>query len=279
MIPFSARRVIETALEEDLGLGDVTGSAVLPAGAECRAAVVAREPLVVCGGEIAARVFWRLDPDLNVELAVADGAAAAAGDRLLYVAGRAQPILAAERTALNLLQHLSGIATATRAWVERLRGTSAVVCETRKTTPGLRELEKYAVRCGGGRNHRASLADCVLIKDNHVAVAGGIGAALRRARAQAPHVARVEVEADTLAQVREAAAAGADVILLDNMSPAAVREAVAAVAGRAVIEVSGGVTLESLAAYAAAGAQVISAGAITAGARRPDLGLDFLGRR
>lgn len=279
MIPFSARRVIETALEEDLGLGDVTGSAVLPAGAECRAAVVAREPLVVCGGEIAARVFWRLDPDLNVELAIPDGGGAAAGDRLLYVAGRAQPILAAERTALNLLQHLSGIATATRAWVERLQGTSAVLCETRKTTPGLRELEKYAVRCGGGRNHRASLADCVLIKDNHVAVAGGIGAALRRARAQAPHVARVEVEADTLAQVREAAAAGADVILLDNMSPAAVREAVAAVAGRAVIEVSGGVTPESLAAYAAAGAQVISAGAITAGACRPDLGLDVLGRR
>ena len=146
---------------------------------------------------------------------------------MLYVAGRAQPILAAERTALNLLQHLSGIATATRAYVERLRGTAAVVCETRKTTPGLRELEKYAVRCGGGRNHRASLADCVLIKDNHIAVAGGITAAVRQARARAPHVARIEVETDTLTQVQEAVAAGADVILLDNMSPETVREAVA----------------------------------------------------
>ena len=279
MIPFSARRVIEAALEEDLGLGDATGSAVVPADAECRAAVVAREPLVVSGGEIAAHVFWRLDPDLHVELALADGAAAAAGQRLLYVAGRARAILAAERTALNLLQHLSGIATAARACVERLRGTSAVVCETRKTTPGLRELEKYAVRCGGGRNHRASLADCVMIKDNHVAVAGGITAALRRARAQASHVARIEVETDTLAQVREAAAAGADVILLDNMSPAAVREAVAVVAGRALIEVSGGVTPESLADYAAAGAQVISTSAVTGAARRPDLGLDLLGRQ
>ena len=279
MIPFSARRVIETALEEDLGLGDVTTSAVVPPAGECRVAVVAREPLVVCGGEIAAHVFWRLDPDLNVELALVDGAAATAGQRVLYVAGRAQPILAAERTALNLMQHLSGIATATRAYVERLRGTAAAVCETRKTTPGLRELEKYAVRCGGGRNHRASLADCVLIKDNHIAVAGGITAAVRQARARAPHVARIEVETDTLTQVQEAVAAGADVILLDNMSPDTVREAVAVVAGRAIVEVSGGVTLESLADYAAAGAQVISTSAITAAARRPDLGLDFLGRR
>ncbi len=202
MIPFSARRVIEAALEEDLGLGDVTGSAVIPERAECRAAVVAREPLVVSGGEVAAHVFWRLDPDLDVELALADGAAVEAGQRVLYVAGQAQPILAAERTALNLLQHLSGIATATRSYVERLRGTAAVVCETRKTTPGLRELEKYAVRCGGGSNHRASLADCVLIKDNHIAVAGGITAAVRQARARAPHVARIEVETDTLTQVQ-----------------------------------------------------------------------------
>ena len=219
MIPFSARRVIETALEEDLGLGDVTGSAVVPADSHCRVAVVAREALVVCGAEIAAAVFWRLDADLNVELALADGAAAGPGDRVLYVSGATRPILAAERTALNLLQHLSGIATTTRSYVGRLRGTAAVVCDTRKTTPGLRELEKYAVRCGGGRNHRASLADCVMIKDNHIAVAGGVAAALRRAREQAPHVARIEVEADTLAQVREAADAGADVILLDNMAP------------------------------------------------------------
>ena len=277
MIPFSARRVIETALEEDLGLGDVTGSAVVPADSHCRVAVVAREALVVCGAEIAAAVFWRLDADLNVELALADGAAAGPGDRVLYVSGATRPILAAERTALNLLQHLSGIATTTRAYVDRLRGTAAVVCDTRKTTPGLRELEKYAVRCGGGRNHRASLADCVMIKDNHIAVAGGVAAALRRAREQAPHVARIEVEADTLAQVREAADAGADVILLDNMAPPQVREAVAVIAGRAIVEVSGGVTAESLAAYAAAGADVLSTSAITAAPRRPDLGLDFLG--
>lgn len=277
MIPLSARRVIETALEEDLGLGDVTGSAVVPAGSRCRVAVVAREAQVLCGVEIAAHVFWRLDADLNVELAVADGAAAEAGERVLYVSGPARPILAAERTALNLLQHLSGIATATRAYVDRLRGTAAVVCDTRKTTPGLRELEKYAVRCGGGRNHRASLADCVMIKDNHVAVAGGVAAAVRRARAQAPHVARIEVEADTFAQASEAADAGADVIMLDNMSPGQVREAVEVIAGRAIVEVSGGVTLDSLTAYAAAGADVLSTSAITAAPRRPDLGLDFLG--
>lgn len=277
MIPLSARRVIETALEEDLGLGDVTGSAVVPAGSECRVAVVAREALVVCGAEIAAHVFWRLDADLNVELALADGAAAVAGDRVLYVSGAARPILAAERTALNLLQHLSGIATATRAYVDRLSGTAAVVCDTRKTTPGLRELEKYAVRCGGGRNHRASLADCVMIKDNHIAVAGGVAAAVRSARAQAPHVARIEVEADTLEQVREAADAGADVIMLDNMTPEHVREAVAVIAGRAIVEVSGGVTAETLTAYAEAGADVLSTSAITAAPRRPDLGLDFLG--
>ena len=277
MIPFSARRVIETALEEDLGLGDVTGSAVVPAGSQCRVAVVAREALVVCGAEIAAHVFWRLDADLNVELALADGAAAEAGQRVLYVSGPARPILAAERTALNLLQHLSGVATATRGFVELLRGSAAVVCDTRKTTPGLRELEKYAVRCGGGRNHRASLADCVMIKDNHVAVAGGVAAAVQSARAQAPHVARIEVEADTLAQAREAADAGADVILLDNMSPEQVREAARAIAGRAIVEVSGGVTADSVAAYAAAGADVLSTSAITTAPRRPDLGLDFLG--
>ena len=279
MIPFSARRVIETALEEDLGLGDVTGSAVVPAGSQCRVAVVAREALVVCGAEIAAHVFWRLDTDLNVELALADGAAAEAGGRVLYVSGPTRPILAAERTALNLLQHLSGIATATRAYVDRLRGSAAVVCDTRKTTPGLRELEKYAVRCGGGRNHRASLADCVMIKDNHIAVAGGVAAAVQRARAQAPHVARIEVEADTLVQAREAADAGADVIMLDNMTPEQVREAVEVIAGRAIVEVSGGVTAESLAAYAAAGADVLSTSAITAAPRRPDLGLDFLGQQ
>jgi nicotinate-nucleotide pyrophosphorylase (carboxylating) len=275
VIPFSARRVIETALEEDLGLGDVTTSAVVPPAGECRVAVVAREPLVVCGGEIAAHVFWRLDPDLNVELALADGAAASAGQRVLYVAGRAQPILAAERTALNLMQHLSGIATATRAYVERLRGTAAAVCETRKTTPGLRELEKYAVRCGGGRNHRASLADCVMIKDNHIAVAGGVAAALRRAREQAPHVARIEVEADTLAQVREAADAGADVILLDNMPPAEVRTAVEAIGGRAITEASGSIRLDNVRAYAEAGVDMISTSALTSMVRRVDLGLEL----
>ncbi len=191
MIPLSARRVIETALEEDLGLGDVTGSAVVPAGSECRVAVVAREALVVCGAEIAAAVFWRLDADLNVEPALADGADAGPGDRVLYVSGAARPILAAERTALNLLQHLSGIATTTRAYADRLRGTAAAVCDTRKTTPGLRELEKYAVRCGGGRNHRAvdaivrdgpRLVRELLIDDLQVAFDRDAGGALRFTR-------------------------------------------------------------------------------------------------
>ena len=276
MIPFSTRRVIEAALAEDLGLGDVTSEALVAAARECRAVVVAREPLVVCGTRIAAEVFWRLDTDLNVEIAADDGTAVAAAQPVLYVAGRARPILAAERTALNLLQHLCGIATATHAYVARAAGYDTVVCDTRKTTPGLRELEKYAVRCGGGRNHRASLADCVLIKDNHVALAGGVGAAVQRARERAPHVARIEVEADTVAQVREAVAAGADVILLDNMSPDTVREAVAIIGGAAIVEVSGGVTLDTIADYAGAGAQVISTGAITGAVRAPDLGLDFL---
>jgi nicotinate-nucleotide pyrophosphorylase (carboxylating) len=278
MLPFSARRIIESALDEDLGLGDVTTSAVVPVGLDLRAAAVARERLVVCGSEIAAHVFWRLEGELVVEIKTPDGDTAEAGQAICEVSGSAAAILAGERVALNLLQHLSGIATTTREYVDAVAGQATFICETRKTTPGLRELEKFAVRCGGGRNHRASLADCVLIKDNHIALCGGVAAAIVRARSNAPHTATIDVETDTLEQVAAAADAGADVILLDNMDANTVAAAVALVAGRSVVEVSGGVTLDQVGAYASAGADVVSIGALTHSRKWVDIGLDYIGR-
>lgn len=276
MIPFSGRRAIEIALEEDLGLGDVTSSSVVLPTSQSRMAIVTREPVRICGSMIAAHVFWRVDQELSIEIKVRDGEDASAGERIIYITGDSQAILSAERTALNFLQHLSGIATTTRNYVDKVESHSTIICETRKTTPGLRELEKYAVRCGGGNNHRASLADCVMIKENHIAIAGSITAAVERARVQAPHTTRIEVETETLAQVREAITVSADVIMLDNMSPEMVREAANIVRKRAIIEVSGGVTLDSIASYATAGADVISASALTKPLTNPDIGLDFL---
>ena len=280
MLPISARRVIEHALEEDLGLGDVTSTSLVAPDRQLTAAAVARERLVVCGVDIATHVFWRVDRDMEVAALAQDGERLAPGATLLRVEGSARSVLGAERVALNLLQHLSGVASTTRSYVDAVANTAVRVCDTRKTTPGLRELEKLAVRCGGGHNHRAALGDCVLIKDNHIAVCGSVAAAVAAARQRAPHTALVEVEADNLAQAAEGAESGADAVLLDNMTPEAVAEAVAVIKAadaRTTVEVSGNVSLDNAGAFGAAGADVISVGALTHSRRWVDIGLDYMG--
>jgi nicotinate-nucleotide pyrophosphorylase (carboxylating) len=272
----AVEQLIALALEEDLGRGDVTSAAVLDAGARAEADIAAREPLVVAGLEVAAAVFRRVDAGLTVTARMIDGEAAAAGAVLASVAGPAAALLAAERTALNFLQRLCGVATATRSFVEAAGGTVRVT-DTRKTTPGFRLLEKEAVRAGGGANHRFDLGSGVLIKDNHLAVAGSIAEAVRRARLHAPHALRVEVEVDSLTQLDEALDAGADIVLLDNFAPPDVAEAVRRVrvrSPRPLVEVSGGVTLARLPALARAGVDLISVGALTHSARAVDIGLD-----
>jgi nicotinate-nucleotide pyrophosphorylase (carboxylating) len=265
--------LIDLALEEDAGLGDLTSRAIFPARHRSHAFIAAREALVVCGLHVAARVFARTDASLRVKLEVRDGARVQPGARVLSVDGPTAALLTAERTALNFLQRLSGIATLARRFADAVAGTGIRIVDTRKTTPGWRSLEKYAVRCGGCFNHRSSLGEHVLIKDNHIAAAGSIGVAVKRARAAAPHVARIEVEAGTLAEVQAALRARADVILLDNMAPGLIRRAVAVIAGAAVVEVSGGVRLQSLGDYALPGVDVISIGALTHSATAVDLSL------
>jgi nicotinate-nucleotide pyrophosphorylase (carboxylating) len=272
--------LIDLALDEDAGLGDVTSRAIFPPRHASRAVIDAKQDLVLCGVEIAARVFARVDPALKVKLLARDGDRVRRGTRVLAVAGPTAALLTAERTALNFLQRLSGIATHTRRHATAVDGTGVRIVDTRKTTPGWRALEKYAVRCGGGTNHRSSLGEHVLIKDNHIAAAGSLAAAVRRARAGAPHLAKIEVETTTLAEVKEALRAEADVILLDNMTPAQVRAAVATIAGAATVEVSGGVRFETLRDYALPGVDVISIGALTHSATAVDLSLTLLaGRR
>lgn len=283
MGPLSASdlsRAVQAALEEDLGPGDVTTLATVPEDATCTALLCAREPLVVAGLTFAEESFRQLSPTLQVERLVADGHCAAAGETLLRVSGPARPILSAERVALNFAQRLSGIATLTAKYVAAVHGTEARILDTRKTTPGWRSFEKYAVTCGGGLNHRFGLYDRVLIKDNHLvalrdALPNPIAAAIARARAAAPEL-RVEVEADTLAQAVQAAEAGADVILLDNFTPDTLREAVRVIAGRAQTEASGGVNLATVRAIAETGVDFISVGALTHSAPAVDLGLDFV---
>ncbi len=272
--------LIDLALDEDAGLGDVTSRTIFPPRHASRAVIEAKQDLVVCGLEIAARVFMRVDPALKVKLLARDGDRVRRGARVLAVAGPTAALLTAERTALNFLQRLSGIATLTRRHAAAVDGTGVRIVDTRKTTPGWRALEKYAVRCGGGANHRSSLGEHVLIKDNHIAAAGSLAAAVRRARAGAPHLAKIEVETTTLAEVKEALRAEADVILIDNMTPAQVRAAVATIAGAATVEVSGGVRFETLRDYALPGVDVISIGALTHSATAVDLSLTLLaGRR
>ena len=266
---------VTTALREDLAYGDLTTEAVVSPARRGRARILAREPLTLCGAEVAAQTFWAVDPDLAIELGGADGDPVLPHRQVMLITGAVRSILAAERVALNFLQHLSGVATVTAAFCAAIAGTGAAVCDTRKTTPGLRALEKHAVRCGGGRSHRSTLADCALIKDNHIAAAGGVRSAVQRVRARTPHVARVEVEVETMEQLAEALDAGADVILLDNMPPAEVRTAVEAIGGRAITEASGSIRLDNVRAYAEAGVDMISTSALTSMVRRVDLGLEL----
>ena len=277
MIPQSELdRIIDGALAEDLGGGDLTTEATVERGVRGRAVAVARHDLVVCGGPVFLRVFQRVDPRVVTEQMIAEGAGAKAGDVLFGVEGEAGALLAGERTALNFAQRLSGIATLARAFVAAVpEGSKAVIADTRKTTPGLRALERYAVRTGGAKNHRNDLASAVLIKDNHIAAAGGIEHAIARARARAPHTSRIEVEVQSLDELDVALRAGADVILLDNFDVDALEIAVGLVRGRAVLEASGGITLDAVPAIAATGVDVISVGALTHSVKAADIGLDL----
>src|SRR5580700_10795380 len=275
--PLEVEAAVMRALEEDLGrAGDITSIATVPEDTPGRAVVVARKPGVVSGLPLVEAAFRRLEPAIEIKPHGRDGMAIGAGTKLMTIAGNARAILSAERTALNFLGHMSGIATATAAFVARVSHTKARICCTRKTTPGLRALAKYAVRCGGGFNHRFGLDDAILIKDNHIAVAGGIAAVLARAKAVAGHLVKVEIEVDTLAQLAEVlAAGGADAVLLDNMPPPTMRRAVELVAGRLVTEASGGITLDTLAAIAETGVDYISSGALTHSAPNLDVAMDI----
>ena len=270
---------VRAALAEDVGTGDATTLAAVPAEAQARGAMNAREEIVVSGLAFAETAFRLVSPETRVQLLAADGSRLSRGERLLEVSGPARGLLTAERVALNFVQRLSGVATLTAQFVEAIRGTGAAILDTRKTTPGWRDLEKYAVRCGGGQNHRFGLWDMVLIKDNHLAALrdappNAIAAAVQRAREKFPAL-KVEVEADTLEQVKQAMNAGADIILLDNMSLEELREAVRIVAGRAKTEASGGVNLHTVRGIAETGVDYVSVGAITHSARAVDIGLDF----
>ncbi len=268
----AVERVVAAALAEDVGAGDVTTNGVVPADVRCRAQLLIEEPGVVCGVPLALRVFTKLDPAARGEALVEEGARVDRPTAVARLEGPARAVLTGERTALNLLARLSGIATATRRYVDAVDGTGATILDTRKTTPGLRELEKYAVRCGGGRNHRAGLYDMILLKENHLRVAGGIRAAV--AAFAARNGTPLEVETETLDEVREALEAGVDRILLDNMSPEELRRAVELVAGRVPLEASGGVTLDTVRAVAETGVDFISIGALTHGARSLTVSLD-----
>ena len=267
--------LVRAALLEDLGqAGDLTSDAVIPAEAQISAALAARQPGVVAGLDLARLAFQLIDPRIEIEIARLDGAAIAKGETIASLRGPARGVLTAERTALNFLCHLSGIASATASLVAAVRGHKAQIVCTRKTTPGLRAVEKHAVRAGGGGNHRFGLNDAVLIKDNHIAIAGGIRAALERVRARAGHMVKIEVEVDTLVQLEEALAMGADAVLLDNMSLDELRRAVTMASGRAITEASGRVTPETAPAIAATGVDLISVGWLTHSAPALDIGLD-----
>jgi nicotinate-nucleotide pyrophosphorylase (carboxylating) len=274
--------VVRMALAEDLGrAGDMTAQACIPEGARMKAAFVARKPGVLAGIDAVRLTVLALDPKATVDVRLSDGAAFEAGAVLAVVEADARAFLSAERTALNLLGRLSGVATLTRAYVEAVAGTKARIADTRKTTPGLRALEKHAVACGGGINHRFGLDDAILIKDNHVAVCGGVAQAMRRAKAFAPHLMKVEVEVDGLDQLDAVLAlidegAAPDVVMLDNFSLADLRTAVARVAGRITLEASGGVDLTTVRGIAETGVDVISVGALTHSAPVLDIGLDAL---
>ena len=273
----AVREIVARALAEDVGTGDATTAATVDEGSRCRGAVSAREEGVIAGLGVARVTFQMLDPEVSFESVVSEGARAAPGDVVARVSGGTRAILTGERTALNFLQRMSGIATLTARYVAAVEGTAARIIDTRKTAPGLRVLDKYAVRAGGGSNHRMGLFDGVLIKDNHLHAAGGVAEAVERARAFAHHLAKVEVEAKSLAQVEDAVAAGADVVLLDNMSAEQVAEAVKVAGGRCWMEASGSVTLDNVRALAECGVDFISVGALTHSAPALDLSLEIDG--
>ena len=271
------RKILSRFLAEDIGQGDLTSESIFSAEECGEAILVARHPFIAAGADtVAGEVFRVQNPDVVITQAVPDGAAIEKGDIVLAVRGPVVDLLKAERVALNLLQHLSGIATLTAQFVEAAKGSSARITDTRKTTPGLRLLEKYAVRAGGGSNHRYNLADGVMIKDNHIAACGSLSAAVERVRSFVPHTIRIEVETDTLAQVEECLQCGVDIIMLDNMTLEQMTEAVVLIAGRALVEASGGVTLDSVAGIAATGVDVISSGALTHSAPSCDIGMDWV---
>jgi nicotinate-nucleotide pyrophosphorylase (carboxylating) len=267
---------VKAALAEDLGLtGDITTNATVPAGRMAEAVIAARKNGVIAGLQLAEAAFRMLDPDVRFDVRVADGAPAKPDDIVAKISGDARALLTAERVALNYLGRLSGIATLTRQYADAIAGTRARIADTRKTTPGLRAFEKYAVRCGGGQNHRTGLFDAVLIKDNHIVAAGGLTKAIEGARQSAGHMVKIEVEVDTLEQLDEVLRHKVDAVLLDNMSPAQLKDAVKRIAGRCLAEASGGVNLQTVRAIAETGVDLISVGALTHSAPVLDLGLDF----
>ncbi len=271
---FDIPAFVAATLAEDLGtIGDITSAAVIPANARFTGVMDSRDPIVVAGLDLAEAFFRALDPDVRIERLVQDGQQVAAGTELLRLEGAGRALLTAERSALNTVQHLSGIATMTRRYVDAMAGTGAILLDTRKTIPGLRVLEKYATRMGGAQNHRMGLWDAAMIKDNHVAVAGGVAEAVRRAKAAG--IAHIIVEVDRIDQIEPALAAGATHLLLDNMAPATLRKAVTLVAGRVPTEASGGVNLDTIRAIAESGVTYVSVGRLTQSAPAADIGLDF----
>ncbi len=275
--PLAIDEAVQRALDEDLGrAGDITSIATIPEATKAHAILIARQSGVIAGLPLAVATFQKLSPDISIQAHFRDGGTVASGLQVLTISGPARAVLAGERTALNFVGRLSGIASLTSDYVRHTAGTKLRICCTRKTTPGLRALEKYAVRCGGGFNHRFGLDDAILIKDNHIAVAGGVRPVLERARAHIGHLVKVEIEVDTLAQLREVLDTGlADVVLLDNMDTATLTEAVKLANGRVVLEASGGVTQDSIAKIAATGVDYASVGALTHSAPNFDVALDI----
>ncbi len=269
-------RIIRLALDEDLGPGDVTTDAIIDSQTEGKASLIPREEVVLAGFPVFKRVFLRLCPEIEFEEYYEEGDLVPAGKRVCILKGQLSPILKAERTALNFLQRMSGVATLTRAYVVKARASKARILDTRKTAPGLRWLDKYAVEIGGGFNHRRGLFDGILIKDNHIAVAGSIARAIELVRQRAPHTLRIEVEVESLAGVEEALDSGADVILLDNMTNEQMKEAVQLAKGRVLLEASGGIGLDSIAAVAETGVDLVSVGALTHSARAADFTLEIV---
>jgi len=272
---FDIERIIRTALIEDIGLGDVTTEVTVPIDASVRAELVAKEDFTLAGLDVAAEVFRLLDPDVKFEKIFADGHSVSKGEVIAWLKGQATVLLQGERVALNLLQRMCGIASLTARYVSAVQGTGATIVDTRKTVPGLRALDKYSVRMGGGRNHRIGLFDGILIKENHIAAAGGIGAAIEQAQQKRPHTLKIEIETRDLSEVEAALKAGADIIMLDNMSLEEMRQGVELIAGKALVEASGGVNLESVREIAATGVDIISVGALTHSVVAADISMLF----